>query len=273
MKLESSKKFASSRKKVRKFKVRVQLKSLFPTQVHEGQPCETDGLVGKVLLMHRPADVEADFPGKEHLKAIQQIFEFRLQVRFKRPIKGDLKLAVEANMKGVGFFAALAIKCVLTAAQMIAKVKGSNFEYETPGRDEGKFYLEWSARYEVDSLTQTKAGEEPPPLTDNFPFMPVEERPPTFNDADTYTFIYWTNFYDAGRWLLTNIPGMSDTELANAGISACHFIVKDDEGVLFHMRQEPVNYTGAKELTETVVQEKNEETSSDEEDDKKCCVQ
>ena len=77
------------------------------TNVHDGQPCETDGLVGKVLLMHRPAHVEADFPEKEHLKAIQQIFEFRLQVRFKRPIKGDLKLAVEANMKGVGFFAAL----------------------------------------------------------------------------------------------------------------------------------------------------------------------
>jgi hypothetical protein len=215
------------------------------TNVHEGQPCETDGLVGKVLLMHRPNDVEADFPGKEHLMDIKQVFEFRLQARFKRPITGDLKLAVEANVTAVGFFAGIVINTVLSVAKMISAVKGSNFDYKYPG-GEGTIYLEWSAAIEVDSLTETKAGEEPPPLTDNFPFMPVEERPSTFNDVDTYTFIYWTNFYDAGRWMLTNLPGTRDTALA---VSACHFLVKDDEGVLFHMRQEPVEYTKAKDLT------------------------
>jgi hypothetical protein len=236
------------------------------TNVHEGQPIETDGLVGKVLLMHRPSDVDADFPGKEHLTEIGQIFEFRLQARFKRPINGDLKLCVEAQVEPLSYFASIAVHTVLTVAKMISAVKGSNFDYSAPDAAGGKFHLEWSARIEVDSLTRTEAGEEPPPLTDSFPFLPVEERPSEINDVDTYTFIYWTNFYDPGRWMISNIPGMYDTQLEYAGISACHFLVQDDEGVFFDMKQEPVAYSGNKELTQSIVVEEKVQTLADQQD-------
>jgi len=184
----------------------------------EGQPLpinspvpvdyENEQILGKVLFMHRPhpEPENGDWPYADYFATKKRRWELRLQ--------GVLKSEVEQIFFGAELAEPLTLtwglrRCVSVGSSFVnalSSARGVWLHGCAEANSEERQHLVWPL-FAADVLICTPAGQTPPCLTEPFEVMPLRDRQKVrFNTADTYTFVYYTQYIDYWQWKFSNMP-------------------------------------------------------------------
>jgi len=139
-----------------------------PCNVTDGVPFETEGLVGKVLLLHREAD---DRPSlyRQYFDEHRRNWEFRVQCRFKRAPRGDLFMGLCLRDFDYRQPVSTTAKTIKHAGMALAQSYdvymswGDRGESAMAADAELSHFVTGMAAW--DQIIMTPAGQMPPPLS------------------------------------------------------------------------------------------------------------
>eukprot|EP00931_Biecheleriopsis_adriatica_P118469 TRINITY_DN93873_c0_g1_i1.p1 TRINITY_DN93873_c0_g1~~TRINITY_DN93873_c0_g1_i1.p1 ORF type:complete len:385 (-),score=56.36 TRINITY_DN93873_c0_g1_i1:52-1206(-) len=177
---------------------------------------------GSWLCMHKPTDdpetmERADYPHAEHLHGRKRLWEFRLQLKFREEVPGDMFFGCEQDRY---YHVPTVEKYISSSVISLLRHASGDGMYQTHG-DDPRYVRGENERpaivfplWVMDQLIISNEGEEPPSLVDpqfcSYGIIRAQDRKGMqeaikdlkFRPGPTFTFGFWciAQFVDAVGW-------------------------------------------------------------------------